>query len=342
METVLPYILYALLAIGGAWILRYVLRWCVNVLNRIFYVLFKVLCAFFDILNWLQRFMSKPWRTLFKNHHGSDKYNKFRRTFWNIVKMPLYLVLTPLRVANAAFYNLIVHLFFESFNYIAEFLDPTSKVEGGKNVFVWIVMLPWRALKYSWHLILTLVESIVWTVIDTFVPALTLYHGTDYKASESITQSPGRIKDSKSTGVWIVGSGNWAGDGIYFAPARCTAKYYARCNEQNAIIVCRVSLGRVLDIGMAPKAVFNSCGNANAHLATEWGLKNGYTTGEWWRKGRNWWEYCMYDWKNRYNQSWRIRPLYIEELNSIRVHRISGGMSHWLFNRMVLNDLLAK
>ena len=152
--------------------------------------------------------------------------------------------------------------------------------------------------------------------------------------------SPNRIKDdSNASGVWMVGKGNWAGDGIYFAPIRSTAEHYARGYDQKAIIVCRVSLGKVLDLGMAPKAVFDSCGHANAHLATEWGLKNGFTTGEWWRKSREWWEYCMYDWKNRYNYSWRIRPLYIEELGDIHVHRISGGMSHWLFNKMVLSDL---
>lgn len=43
----------------------------------------------------------------------------------------------------------------------------------------------------------------------------------------------------------------------------------------------------------------------NAHGVTKWGLDYGYVTGEWWRGDprARWWEYCMYDWKNRYNYS---------------------------------------
>lgn len=339
MDELPRYILYALLFVGGAYLLRIFFRWCINVLNRTFYILFRTLCIPFSILNWFQRFLSKPWRVFFKGHRGSDNLNRFWRGFWMLVKIPLYVTLTPLRLVNAIFYNVVVHLGFEFYNYVAELLDPSSKAEGGKNLFLWVLFLPWRAVKYLWHMLLSVIESLFWTVVDIFVPALTLYHGTNYNASEKITASPDRKKESDTSGVWMVGGGNWAGDGIYFAPVRSTAEYYARYYDQKAIILCRVSLGKVIDIGMAPKAVFESCGHANAHLATEWGLKHGYTTGEWWRNGKNWWEYCMYDRKNRYNHSWRIRPLYIEELGSIRIHRIRGGMSHWLFNKMVMKDL---
>ena len=106
------------------------------------------------------------------------------------------------------------------------------------------------------------------------------------------------------------------------------------------MIVCRVSLGKVIDLGMAPKYVYNQCGYPNAIGATQWGLDHGYTTGEWWRKDEGWWEYCMYDWQNRYNSSWRIRPLYVEDLKSKRVHRAPGGMAHWLFRGLVIKDLM--
>ena len=72
---------------------------------------------------------------------------------------------------------------------------------------------------------------------------------------------------------------------------------------------------------------------------TRYGLKNDYTTGEWWRGDREWWEYCMYDWQNRYNESWRIRPLYVLDLADNTIMRIPGGMSHWLFRKMVIKDL---
>ncbi len=34
-----------------------------------------------------------------------------------------------------------------------------------------------------------------------------------------------------------------------------------------------------------------------------------------------WWEYCMYDWQNRYNYSWRIRTLYVLNLRDKQMQR---------------------
>lgn len=47
----------------------------------------------------------------------------------------------------------------------------------------------------------------------------------------------------------------------------------------------------------------------------------------------------MYDWQNRYNYSWRIRPLYVLNLNDKYMQRIPGGMCHWLFRKMVVDDI---
>ena len=48
----------------------------------------------------------------------------------------------------------------------------------------------------------------------------------------------------------------------------------------------------------------------------------------------------MYDWKNRYNHSWRIRPLYVLSIDDEMLQRIPGGMHHWLFRKMVINDII--
>ncbi len=331
---------WGVIIVVGLILLRLLLRRSVPVLGVLYYAFFRVLSFLFSFLNGLQRHLSKPWRPLYKRHHGSDGFNKFMRGFWTVMKIPLYVVLTPLRFVNAFFYNIVVHSSFEFFNYMGEIFDPTSSKEGGANFITWLLLLPLRLVKYGWHYLLSLAESVFWTVIDTIVPALTLYHGTEQSASVSICQSPERI-GSKSwyDGIWRVGGGNFAGNGIYFAPIRSTAEYYARSNTYKALIICRVSLGKVIDLGMAPKYVYNQCGSADALDATKWGLNHGYVTGEWWRGDREWWEYCMYDWQNRYNSSWRIRPIYIEDLNNKRVLRIPGGMAHWLFRNMVLADM---
>ena len=333
--------LWGVAILVGLIVLRLILHHCVPALEWLYYAFFRLLCFILSFLNGLQRHLSKPWRVFYKHHHGSDGFNKFMRGFWFILKIPLYVVLTPLRFVNAFFYNIVVHSSFEFFNYLSEIIDPTSSTEGGANFITWLLLLPLRIVKYVWHYLVSLVESMIWTVIDTIIPALTLYHGTSQDASVSICESPGRVgaKDWYS-GVWNVGGGDFAGKGIYFAPVRSTSEHYARSNTNKALIICRVSLGKVIDLGMAPKYVYSKCGSPYAIEATEWGLKHGYTTGEWWRDGTDWWEYCMYDWQNRYNSSWRIRPLYVENLNKNRVLRIPGGMAHWFFRGMVIEDLL--
>ena len=323
-------------------LLRLILRRSVPFLALLYYAFLRTLSFLFSFPNGVQRHLSKPWRIFYKKHHGSDGFNVFMRGFFTLLKIPLYIVLTPLRFVNAFFYNIVIHSSFEFFNYMAEFFDPISDKEGGANFITWLLLSPVRLVKYGWHYVLSLVESIIWTVIDTIVPALTVYHGTDQNASESICQCPGRVgAKSWFSGEFHVGSGNFAGNGIYFAPIRSTAEHYARGNSQRAMILCRVSLGKVLDLGMAPQHVYNACGHSDATGVTRWGLDHGYTTGEWWRdRGDDgWWEYCLYDWQNRYNSSWRIRPLYVEDLNKNRVQRIHGGMAHWFFRKKALADL---
>ena len=318
-------------------VLRQIMMFILGWMAVLFFNIYPIISLPFYILNWFQRFLAKPWRIFFKQNKGTDASNEQKRKVLDIVKIPLYIILTPLRLVNAIYYNLVVHCSFELFNYVVEVIVPENKREGAGNFVLWALLIPWRIAKYViWHGSLTLIESGIWTVIDTLVPALTLFHGTDYQASLSITQGPGRTgKRQWLSGVWNVGGGNFAGNGIYFAPVRSTALHYCA----GSLIVCRVSLGRTLDFGLAPKRVFDRCGHSNAIGATDWGLKHGYVTGEWWRDDADWWEYCMYDWQNRYNDSWRIRPLYVLDVDDGIIQRIPGGMYHWLFNRMVIFDL---
>lgn len=326
----------------GSWIIGFIIIrkiaiYVLGLISMLMYRVYWLLCIPFYILNWLQRYISKPWHLFYKSNNGRDLKNaKLRNTFeW--VKVPLYIILTPLRFVNALYFNMIVHSSFEMYNYIIEMFLPSNDKEGEDNYIRLILLLPWRVLKYVvWHGGLTIAESAIWTVIDTFVPALTLFHGTNEQASTTITNAGRNGFSCNLTGVWNVGGGNYAGNGIYFAPARSTALHYAR----GSLIVCRVSLGKVLDLGLAPWHIYKQCGYPNALGATKWGLQNGYVTGEWWRKDAGWWEYCMYDWQNRYNYSWRIRPLYVLNLSDKYMQRIPGGMCHWLFRKMVVDDII--
>lgn len=299
--------------------------------------IYRITSIPFLITNWLQRWLSKPWRALYKENSGDDRRNEDVDGWLFWAKIPLYILLTPIRLINAIYFNLFAHCTFEMFNYVLEVFVPSSDKEGTDDAIDWALWLPWRIIKYPiWHMSLTVIESLFWTVFDTFVPALTLYHGTDETAALNIVMAPGRCwGGNRMSGIWNVGAGNFAGNGIYFAPVRSTATHYSG----GCIIMCRVSLGSVLDLGLAPYRIYRQCGYANAFDVTRYGLKNDYTTGEWWRGDREWWEYCMYDWQNRYNESWRIRPLYVLDLADNTIMRIPGGMGHWLFRKMVIKDL---
>jgi len=320
-------------------ILRKVLVTILGLVSILFYKLYRLISFPFFCLNWLQRRLARPWMQNYKRNTRSDNKNAELReqlAYWAI---PLYILLTPLRFVNAFYYNMVVHCSFEMFNYLVEVIVPEGRREGADNFFLWLVLIPWRIMKYvMWHGSLTLIESGIWTAVDTFVPALTVYHGTTCAAAEGICQGPGRVEARNwLSAVWNVGGGNYAGNGIYFAPVKSTALHYS----SGSMIVCRVSFGKTLDLGTAPRWVYDQCGKPNALGVTKWGLDNGYVTGEWWRgdASAGWWEYCMYDWQNRYNASWRIRPLYVLNIEGECMQRIPGGMYHWLFNSMVIQDL---
>jgi hypothetical protein len=340
LNDILGVAIWICVIFGVLSILSKILLVILGVLGALFYKCYVLISLPFYFLNWLQRFLAKPWFLFYKRNSGNDYKNARLRKNYEYWKIPFYIVLTPLRFVNAVYYNLVIHCSFELFNYLVEIIVPANDKEGADNFLIWTLTLPWRIIKYPlWHGSLTLIESCIWTVVDTFIPALTLFHGTDCSAAESITQGPGRVcSRDRYSGIWNVGGGNYAGNGIYFAPKRGTALHYS----SGSLIVCRVSLGRTLDLGLAPKRIYDLCGYPNALGVTEWGLKNGYVTGEWWRGDSRalWWEYCMYDWQNRYNHSWRIRPLYVLNIEDECIQRIPGGMAHWLFRAMVLRDLV--
>ena len=96
------------------------LTYGVVILYMIVQGVYKVASIPFRITNWLQRWLSKPWRALYKYNSGNDAKNEEVDGYLWMAQLPLYVLLTPLRFVNAFFFNMIAHCFFESFNYILE------------------------------------------------------------------------------------------------------------------------------------------------------------------------------------------------------------------------------
>ena len=312
----------------------------------LYYLCYRFIGIFFYISNRLQRYLAKPWLIFIKRNWKSESAKQYWKRLFGSAKIPLYILLTPVRLVNALYYNVFGHLFFQLCDLLQDFWAPDCvnhfwdafKMESFKALFKYLFGFPIRfVVDLCWHLPVTLIECVLWTVIDTFVPALTLYHGTLLEFGNNIVSSPKRaVASNDLTGKWNVGAGNFAGDGIYFAPAWSTAKYYAKATNsstsgQVCILHCRVSLGKVMDLGLAPYDVYSECGYANAHGVSRYGITHGYTSGEWWRSDRKWWECTLYQKSNAYKHTWRIRPLYVESFGNLSFfyHRVYGGMYHW-------------
>ena len=301
--------------------------------------------------NRLQHILTEPWRYMFKTNWVSEGLRKIFRPLLYIIQILLYIATTPLRLLNAIFYNILIYVTTEVYDLFFEVLQPSSPQEGAGSFWRWLVMFPWRLLKYPIaHGLITFSEGIIWTIIDIFIPAITMYHGTDLIAGQAITCSSQRNdylrKNAKWTqGTFTASSSSWGGIGVYFASRRSVARLYAhdsyRLSDKNPVmIVCRVSLGKIINYALAPDYVYQETGwQKRPSVINNYGEKNGYVTGEWWNDGGGYWEYCMFDWQNRYNHPWRIRPVYVFNFRTGRAQHIKGGMRHWLFDKTVMKDI---
>lgn len=317
----------------------------------ILWLLYLIISAPLFWSNRLQHVLTEPWRYMFKSSWLDEGYKKIVRNILRVVQFLLYVVTTPLRLFNAIGYNIIVYGFTELYDLTYEVLQPSSRDEGAGDVWRWLVMLPYRFLKYPiYHGGQVIIEGVVWTVVDIFIPAVTMYHGTDLTAGQMITSCSERNQELKKNAQWTQGTfaasqSSWGGIGVYFASRRRVAITYAhdsyRLSDNNPImIVCRVSLGNIINYSLAPYYVYSNAGQyGNPAVLNKYGEKEGYTTGEWWNDRGGYWEFCMFDWQNRYNYSWRIRPVYVFNFRTSKVQHINGGMRHWLFDKTVVEDI---
>lgn len=305
-------------------------------------------------LNQLEHFLIEPWRYLFRSDWLYDGAKPVLRIVLEVLSVLLYILITPLRLLNACLYNILIHCVTSLYDLFFEVLLPCDRGEGASSIGRWILMLPWRFVKYPmWHGMLTIIESVIWTIVDIFIPARTLYHGTNLTACQAITVDPDRNGYLRYISDWTTGTfmasarpGNsWGGRGVYFAIDRQLALSYswraAGYDDDPVMIACRVSMGRVVNYTLAPSRVYNQTGSSGNHDELNWfGDQHGYTTGEWYNP-KGVWEYCLFDWQNRYNHPWRIRPIYILNVKTFVAQHVRGGVQHWLFDRAVINDILS-
>lgn len=319
-----------------------------TVFGNIYYLVSSI----FWIPNRLQHILSEPWRYMFKTNWLSDDTKEVVRPFLYFVQILLYIAITPLRLLNAIAYNMVVYTITELYDLFLEVLHPCDEEEGAGDFWGWLLMFPVRLAKYPvFHGSLVIIESVVWTIADIFIPTVTMYHGTDLTAAQAITGSSKRNAYlgnpfNAITGTFRSSTNGWGGRGVYFGSSRRTAHGYAvdpyrLSDNEPVMIVCRVSLGKILNYALSPDHIYNNTGEYGNHgIPNGYARENGYKTGEWWNAKHSYWEFCMFDWQNLYNHPWRIRPIYVYNFNTGRAQHIEGGIRHWLFDETVFLDVI--
>lgn len=311
----------------------------------VFILMYWILTIPSWICNRLQFVLTAPWRYLFKYTSVDDSTRETLRPFLYFVQIILYIVTTPLRLLNAVYYNIFVYGITELYDLTCEVFIPTNRSEGKGDILKWILWFPIRLVRYPlFHGSLALIEGAVWTVVDIFIPTITMYHGTDLEAANVILGSASRNENIWNK--WLSGTfkasncyNAWGGMGVYFAPSRKVARDYCYRANGTVFIACRVSLGKILNYSLAPRYVeINTGERGNPTVLNDYAEHNGYDTAEWWNG--EYWEYCMFDWQNRYNYPWRIRPIYAFNIETGLAQHIDGGLRHWLFSEMICDEIL--
>lgn len=324
------------------------LRVFLDSIGRDFSFIFLVIYSLITIPSWisnrLQFILTNPWKYLFKYISVGDSARSVLRPTLYFVQILLYIVTTPLRLVNAVYYNIFIYGITELYDLACEVLIPTNYSEGRGNFWKWIVWFPIRLLKYPvFHGSLVLIEGMVWTVMDIFIPTITMYHGTNLESANAILGCSKR--NTNLWNNWLAGTfkasnsaNGWGGLGVYFAPSRRVASSYSNRANGVVFIACRVSLGKIINYALAPVFVEYNTGKYGRHSElNSYACANGYDTAEWWNG--SYWEYCMFDWQNRYNNPWRIRPIYVYNIETGLAQHINGGIRHWLFSKMVIENI---
>jgi hypothetical protein len=235
----------------------------------------------------------------------------------------MHVALTPIRVINALYFNIILFWSIVFCDSIMELIHPRLGVcrryKGIRYLWHWLLNFPERLFNIFRRNGLALVEGILMTGVDTVFPTYTMYHGTSFKGIGTNIAQAGR---------WYVGSGDYAGSGIYFGFYRKTAEHYAK-GEDHALIVSRVTLFPCRNSATLPYKLRKKIGSDGTGISSK--LPFPWKSIEHWRDHEyaQWFEYCLVQREKagQYIRTWRARPVCVLKHNFPK--RIWGGLSLW-------------
>lgn len=243
---------------------------------------------------------------------------------WGVV---LWVALTPLRALEAVYYDLLlfpaVSLRDAALDLLRPRRAPYRDLHGAAWARAWLTGVPRRALDAAWRVPRVALQATAMALMDLCWPSLTLYHGTRFEqGATAIAQS----------GLWLVGRGDYVGEGIYFGVRPSTARYYARgstgVSGSWAVIVARVTLLPCRPVSTLPADVRRHLGgplSRDLSRALPWP----WASLEHWREDRGWWEYNLVQpgRQGEHVTSWRIRPVCV--LREGVPAAVRSGLATW-------------
>jgi hypothetical protein len=290
------------------------------------YIARELIFAFrpiFFLLNRIQWLLYNPLRFFWRNPHSSFAHRSFNLLFYTGI-IPIYwimahIVLTPLRLINAIYFNILLGWSVNIYDSLAEVINPKlggiRHKTGLSYLLAWTFGFPVRLVKMILKNIVTFFEPIIMTGVDTIFPTYTMYHGTEHGyVSADITQN----------GRWLVGNGNYVGTGIYFGMSKRVADNYSDYN--NTTILVRVTL-------MFNRPIATTAYDVRSRIGLGYGgdeisrrFPKFWSSVEHWRVDGEWFEYCILQpvsKKGSLLKTWRARPIALVQDN--RLLRIWGG-----------------
>lgn len=247
-----------------------------------------------------------------------------------------YVLMTPVRLVTALYFDGLVFISFSVTVALMDLLYPESRLyrdsSGWKRTALLALLFPWRLLGFLLHNVRILIQAACMVVLDTVFTSVTAFHGTD----AAFVATPDRAKDTQTIfqkGMWLVGSGDYAGRGIYFGLQEEVAEHYARSCGAPILVMARVSLFLLRPIPTLPKPyrAVGQYGNG-LKISDEFKWAWLWRTTELYRADRGgWFELCVLMPKRsgQLVKSWRIRPLLV--LYENRWCRIWGGAALFPF-----------
>jgi len=293
-----------------------------------------VFSPLFFAINYVIWIIYNPLRFMMKNTNHKSPNVVFNLLFYSLLApayfILVHLLLTPLRVINALYFDVLVYASVMLSDSISELLLPQRKgmryyKTRSAYLVAYVLGFPWRLLRFLISNVLTLVDIVFMFSMGVVLPTLTMYHGTDFNYA---------VADIAQKGRWKVGGGDYAGLGVYFGIEKRTAENYARGNSQKGIIVTRTTLNFIRNGASLDQQNRRKIGSDGVGLSHS--LSFIWATIEHWRNDGNWWEYCLVHkgYAGDFIKTWRLRPVaFIGDDGKLK--RLWGGQANYSINTIM-------